>query len=116
MKRLINSFRFAVKGFREALSGQINLRIHLIVSLIVIVAAFSFRVSAIEWSILLLCIGLVISLELINTAIEKLVDMVSPEWKEQAGHIKDVAAAAVLIVSLVALIIGLIIFWNRIPH
>jgi diacylglycerol kinase len=116
MKRFINSFKFAAKGFRAALSGQVNLRIHLCVTLAVIIAGISFRVSPVEWCILLLCMGLVISLELINTAIEKLVDMVSPEWKEQAGLIKDIAAAAVLIVSLVALIIGVIIFWHRILY
>jgi diacylglycerol kinase (ATP) len=114
MNRLIKSFRFAIQGFHSALSNQVNLRIHLAVSMGVIIAGFAFRVSATEWCVLLLCMGLVISLELINTAIEKLVDMVSPEWKQQAGQIKDVAASAVLIVSLVALIIGLIIFSNHI--
>jgi diacylglycerol kinase (ATP) len=110
MKRFINSFKFAAKGFRAALSGQVNLRIHLCVTLAVIIAGISFRVSATEWCILLLCIGLVISLELINTAIEKLVDMVSPEWKEQAGQIKDIAASAVLWSSIISALIGLIIF------
>ncbi len=110
MKRFINSFRFAAIGFRSALSGQVNLQIHLCVTLAVIIAGISFRVSALEWCILLLCIGLVISLELINTAIEKLVDMVSPEWKEQAGQIKDIAASAVLWSSIISALIGLIIF------
>jgi diacylglycerol kinase len=110
MKRFINSFKFAAKGFRAALSGQVNLRIHLFAALSVIVAGFAFRVSAIEWCVLLLCMGLVIGLELINTAIEKLVDMVSPEWKEQAGQIKDIAASAVLWSSIVSALIGLIIF------
>ncbi|MFM9840140.1 MAG: diacylglycerol kinase family protein [Cyclobacteriaceae bacterium] len=110
MKRFINSFKFAAKGFRAALSGQVNLWIHLCVTLAVIIAGISFRVSATEWCVLLLCIGLVISLELINTAIEKLVDMVSPEWKEQAGLIKDIAASAVLWSSIISALIGLIIF------
>jgi diacylglycerol kinase len=113
MKRLIKSFQFAIQGFRNALVGQVNLRIHLIASFVVIVTGFTFRVSAIEWCILLICIGIVIGLELINTAIERLVDMVSPEWKEQAGQIKDIAAAAVMIVSLVSLAIGVVIFGNH---
>jgi diacylglycerol kinase (ATP) len=110
MKRFIKSFRFAIQGFLSALPSQANLRIHLIVSLLVIAAGFAFRVSVVEWCVLLLCMGLVISLELINTAIEKLVDMVSPEWKEQAGQIKDIAASAVLWSAIISALIGLIIF------
>lgn len=113
MKRLIKSFQFAIQGFLFALSSQANLRIHLIVSLLVIAAGFGFSVSAIEWCVLLLCMGLVISLELINTAIEKLVDMVSPEWKEQAGQIKDIAAGAVLWSSIISILVGLIIFGSH---
>ena len=110
MKRLIKSFRFAIQGFLSALSSQVNLRIHLAVSIGVVIAGFAFRVSAIEWCVLLLCMGIVIGLELINTAIEKLVDLVSPEWKEQAGQIKDIAASAVLWSSILSAMIGLIIF------
>jgi diacylglycerol kinase (ATP) len=110
MNRLIKSFRFAIQGFHSALSNQVNLRIHLAVSMGVIIAGFAFRVSATEWCVLLLCMGLVISLELINTTIEKLVDMVSSEWKEQAGQIKDIAASAVLWSSILSALIGLIIF------
>lgn len=114
MKRLVKSFRFAFQGFFSALSSQVNLRIHLAVSIGVVIAGFAFCVSAIEWCVLLLCMGLVIGLELINTAIEKLVDMVSPEWKEQAGHIKDIAASAVLWSAVISILIGLLIFGRQI--
>ncbi len=110
MKRLIKSFQFAIQGFLSALSSQANLRIHLIVTMVVIATGFAFHISAIEWCILILCMGLVIGLELINTAIEKLVDLISPEWKEQAGQIKDIAASAVLWSAIISILVGLIIF------
>jgi diacylglycerol kinase len=108
--RLSNSFKFALRGFVVALKEQANLRIHLTISIFVLIAAFVLKVSSMEWLILIICIGMVVSLELVNSAIESLVDMVSPEWREQAGKIKDIAAAAVLFASLLAGCIGLVIF------
>jgi diacylglycerol kinase (ATP) len=110
MKRLINSFGFAIRGFRAAISTQPNLRIHLVASLVVIALGFILSVTVLEWCVLLLCIGLVISAELFNTAIEKVVDMVSPEWNDKAGRVKDIAAAAVLVLAFISLVIGCIIF------
>jgi diacylglycerol kinase (ATP) len=110
MKRFIRSVEFAIKGWRAALQGQPNLQIHLAITVLVVIAGIILNVSTTDWSILLLCIGLVISAELFNTAIEKLVDIVSPEWSERAGKIKDISAAAVLTASVIALIIGLITF------
>jgi diacylglycerol kinase (ATP) len=114
MKRLVSGFRFAIKGFRTAVLGQRNLRFHLVVGSIVIVAGFVFNISVMEWCILLLCIGFVVSAELVNTAIEELVNMISPERKEQAGKIKDIAAGAVLWAAMISALIGVIIFDTRI--
>jgi diacylglycerol kinase (ATP) len=110
MKRFINSIGFAINGWRSALQGQPNLQVHLAITVLVVIAGIILNVSTTDWSILLLCIGLVISAELFNTAIEKLVDIVSPERSEKAGKIKDISAAAVLTASVIALIIGLITF------
>jgi diacylglycerol kinase (ATP) len=110
MNRLINSFGFAIRGFRAAISSQPNLRIHLVASLMVIALGFILDVTVLEWCILLLCIGLVISAELFNTAIEKMIDMISPEWNDKAGRVKDMAAAAVLVLAFISLVIGSIIF------
>ena len=87
-----------------------NLSFHLIASVIVIIAGFVLGITRTEWMIIALCIGVVIAAELFNTAIEKLVDLVSPERHPIAGQVKDIAAGAVLICAAAAAIVGLIIF------
>jgi len=79
-------------------------------ALVVIILAVLFRIRPIEWIGIVLCFGLVISTEIMNTAIEKLVDFVSPQNNDKAGQIKDIAAAAVLVSACVAFTAGLIIF------
>jgi diacylglycerol kinase len=113
MNRIINSFKFACKGIVVAFKEQRNVRIHLAISVFVMLLAYGLRVSALEWAVLLVCIGMVLGIELVNSAIEALVDLVSPEWKTQAGKVKDLAAGAVLIVALMACLVGLIIFGNH---
>ena len=110
MKRLFHSFKFAFHGFWLACKEQPNLRIHLFVSALVVGLAFYLRVSKLDWCILLLCIGLVISLELLNSAIEGFVNLVSPERQPKAGNIKDISAAAVLVAAIISSIVGLLIF------
>lgn len=110
MNRLINSFAFAIKGIRVALREQGNLKIHLSISCLVLVAAYLLKLNIVEWAIILVCIAMVISLELVNSSIEALVDLVSPDRKEQAGKVKDIAAGAVLVAAVIASLIGLIIF------
>jgi len=108
--KLIKSFGYAYQGLIAAIKDQINLRIHLGVAVMVVIAGFYFRLTTMEWALILIATGLVISLELINTAIENLVDLVTLERKPLAGKIKDIAAAAVLVSSVVALVVGLVIF------
>jgi len=114
MSERLQSFRFAFKGIREMLIGEHNSRIHLTTALIVILAGILLKVSALEWVALVFAIGLVISLELINSSLEKLADFVSPGKDELIRKAKDLAAAAVLIASLTSAAIGLIIFLPRI--
>lgn len=71
---------------------------------------FFFGITRTEWIVIILCIGVVIAAELFNTAIEKLVDLVSPERHPIAGQVKDIAAGAVLVCAVAAAIIGIIIF------
>ena len=80
----------------------------------VVAAGFLFRIDAVAWCIILICIGVVIAFEAINTALEHLADAVNPETHPLVGKAKDVAAAAVLIASIVAGIVGIIIFAPRI--
>lgn len=92
------------------LSTQQNVWIHIVVSCLVMVAGIFARLTAVEWCIIVLTISLVLAMEIMNTAIEKLVDFVSPGFHEQAGLIKDISAAAVLLAAAGAVIAGLIIF------
>lgn len=110
MLSFFKSFLYAIKGIRTSLQEQRNIKVQLLIATITIGAGFYFNISEWEWCIILLAIGLVISLEMVNTAIENLVDMVSKEWSALAVKIKDLAAGAVLVASVVAVIVGLIVF------
>lgn len=90
------------------------MRFHFFAAVIVLITAFILRVSLLELCVLLFCISSVIAAELINTSIEVNVDMTMPERNEKAGNAKDLAAAAVLVVSIVSAIIGCIIFLPKI--
>ncbi len=103
-------FVYAWRGLKAALKVERNLMLHTLVALLVIGFAFYFRVSATEWCILLLCIVGVFAAELFNTAIEKLTDAIFPQQDAKAAFIKDVAAGAVLLMSLVAAICGVLVF------
>ncbi|MBE0663552.1 MAG: diacylglycerol kinase family protein [Bacteroidales bacterium] len=106
-----------MKSFAQAFSGlllvfktQVNARIHLLAALVVIILGFYFRVTTEEWCILIVCICGVIGFEVINTAIERLADEVSATYNKNIGIVKDIAAAAVLVVAISAAAIGLLIF------
>lgn len=79
-----------------------------------IVLGFVFKITSTEWCIILLCCGLVLSLEMVNTAIEHLVDLVSPDFNEKAGLIKDLSAGAVLVAAILSAITGLVIYYKYI--
>jgi len=110
MKSFLKSFIYAIHGIWSGITEQLNLKVQIAIAVIVIGAGFYFRITATEWCIILICIGLVIGLEMINSAIENLVDLVTLERKPLAGRIKDIAAGAVLVVSVITVIIGVIIF------
>jgi diacylglycerol kinase len=114
MIKLIKSFGYAIKGMLIALKEQQNMRIHLLAIAVVTFAGIYLGLTAIEWSIIALTIGFVISLEMVNSAIETLVDLVSPEYHKQAGKVKDMAAGAVLVAAIVATVIAIYIFGNKI--
>ncbi|MCX6065048.1 MAG: diacylglycerol kinase family protein [Chloroflexi bacterium] len=114
MKKLLSSFGYALKGMFLVLKEQQNMRIHAVAIVVVTIAGIFLGLSAIEWSVIALCIGSVISSEMINTAIEALVDLVSPEFNQKAGKIKDIAAGAVLLTAIVATVVAVYIFGNKI--
>ena len=104
----------ALDGIEYTTSHEKNFKIEILFAIAVIIAAFVLKVSLIEWTILVFVIGAVLALEMINTSMERCVDLVTKDYKELAKISKDVAAGAVLIMSLFAVIIGIIIFLPKI--
>lgn len=107
---LKQSFQFAFDGFRFALQTQRNLRIQLVVAIIVITLSTFLSMNNIEWAILFLLIALVIVAEILNTAIEKTIDLIVAEYNPLAKTVKDLSAAAVLFIALTAVGVGLLIY------
>jgi diacylglycerol kinase len=110
MKYFLKSFVYAVNGIWSGVADQLNLKVQIGVALLVIGAAYYYHISAMEWCVILLCIAVVLGLEMMNSAIESLVDLVTLERKPLAGRIKDIAAGAVLLVSVISVVIGVIVF------
>lgn len=108
--KLIASFVYAFKGILNVIINERNMKIHLSVLSLVVIAGFLLHISVVEWIACLLCFGAVLSAESFNTAIEKMLDEVSPEFNKKFGDIKDIAAGAVLITTIFSVIIGIIIF------
>lgn len=104
---------FAFRGIVFLLRTQTNARIHLAAAVVVIGAGFGFEITRAEWLAVIAAIGLVWTAEGLNTAIEALVDLVSPEQHPLAGRAKDVAAGAVLLAAIAAAVIGLLVFGPR---
>lgn len=111
----IQSFRHALAGLRVALTEERNLRYHLMIALAVIILGVTFQLDSKEWLLLIVVIGLVIILELLNTVIENLVDLVTNgSYHPLAKKVKDLAAGIVLVASVLAVIIGLLLFIPKI--
>jgi diacylglycerol kinase len=110
MHKRINSFKYALTGIKTAIKDEPNLKFHFLAMILVFILGFWFDISLIEWSIIILTVGFVITSELLNTAIEEIVDSFTNSDHPGAKKAKDVAAGAVLISSITASIIGLLIF------
>jgi len=114
MKRILTSFQHAFEGLLTLWKEEPNARIHSLAVIIVILAGIFFEVNKWEWLMLTLMMGLVITAELFNTAIERIMDHVTPEKHPKVKVIKDLSAAAVLVLALTALVVGGIIFFPKI--
>ncbi len=113
-KNLFDSFRHAFNGLIFGIKDTRNLKVDILVALIVIIFGFVFKITLIEWTVIILCISMVISLELINSAIEEAVNLAMPNIHPIAKISKDVAAGAVLFSAIASGIIGIIIFLPKI--
>ena len=109
IKSRIKSFSYAFQGIKTFFQTQHNAWIHALAGFGVIVLGIVFKLTIPEWCWLIFAIGLVFITEMLNTAIEFLTDLVSPEYNPLAKKVKDVAAGAVLFAAIIAVIIGLII-------
>jgi len=105
----LKSFAYAFAGLWQATLRERNLRLHYLAAAAVVLLAAWLRINRLEWALLTLIIGAVIAAELFNTSLEAVVDLVSPEYHDAAKFAKDTASAAVLTLSLAAVIIGLLI-------
>ena len=110
MKTFSRSVLFALQGIKQFFSRDRNGKIQTVIGITAIVLGFTVSLSSFQWLLVLFCIGLVISLEMINSAIERYCDLVTTDFHPGIKVIKDVAAGAVLVASIMSLIIGLIIF------
>ncbi|SMC62785.1 diacylglycerol kinase [Pedobacter africanus] len=109
MSRFIKSFGYAFSGLGHAIKTQLNFRVHLLALALVTASGYWIKLTITEWLWIIGAAGMVLVTELLNTAIEVLTDLVSPELHPKAKIIKDVSAAAVLVAALTAVAIGLII-------
>lgn len=114
MKKIRNSFKYAIEGIWTSFKTERNMKIHIFIMILVIIAGIILKINKSEWIISIILFAIVIGSELFNTSIETIVDMVMPEKNEKAKIAKDVSAGAVLVVAIGAAIIGLVIFVPRI--
>jgi diacylglycerol kinase (ATP) len=114
MSRFIHSFGYAFRGVRSAFSNERNCRIQLLVAVLVVLVSWYLGLSPIEWSVIVLCIGLVIGMEMFNSAIEKVCDRITREQDDYIRYVKDIAAGAVLWTSIASALVGVIIFLPKI--
>ncbi|AST92614.1 diacylglycerol kinase [Sutcliffiella cohnii] len=107
---LSKSFFFALEGFMYVLKNERNIKIHIIIAIFMILLSLYLNISKIEWVVLFLIIGGMVVIEIINTAIENVVDLVTEEFHPLAKIAKDVAASAALVFAVVAVVVGIILY------
>ena len=112
MKKQLKSFGCAIKGFFGAVCSEGHLRFHLVAAVYVLVFSSFYNFSAAQWAVLIILIALVIAAELFNTALENTCDAVTKEQNANIRRAKDMAAGAVLVLSIAAAAIAVIFFWN----
>lgn len=110
LKRLISGFKYALLGLLHILRSERNARIHLVIACVVLAVGLYLQVSPAELAAIFFAIIIVFVAEVLNTAIEKTLDLIEPEFNGKVAIIKDMAAGAVLVAAVGAIIIGVVIF------
>lgn len=116
MKTFLKAFYYASSGFSYTFRTQLNFRVECFMAVLVCGLSFYLDISAMEWLWIIAAIAIVLIAELGNTAVETLVDLVSPDFNPKAGIVKDISAAVVLTAALMALITGMVILLPRLIH
>jgi len=110
VKGRLKSIGFAVRGAIKLITTEHSVMVQSSIAVIMIVAGFYFHISREEWMMQVLAFGLVLAVESLNTAIEKIADFIHPEFHSRIGFIKDIAAGAVMFAALAAIVVGLLIY------
>lgn len=110
---LLSSFRHAIDGLRHVVLTERNARIHLVAALMVVLCGAWLRLGTLEWALVIVAIALVFAAEMLNTVVERVVDLITSEHHPIAGHAKDVAAGATLVTVIAALLLGLVVLGPR---
>ncbi|WP_022752820.1 diacylglycerol kinase family protein [Butyrivibrio fibrisolvens] len=113
---LYKSFGYAFEGIFNTIKDERNIKIHLVVTTLVIIFGFILKISLSEWFVCILLFAIIIPLELVNTAIEAVVDLASKDYNPLAKKAKDAAAGAVLVAAILAAVIGGIIFFPKLYY
>ncbi|HOZ74549.1 MAG TPA: diacylglycerol kinase family protein [Flavobacterium sp.] len=108
------SMGFALKGAVKLLTTEHSVMVQASIGVLMVVAGFYFEISMTEWMLQTLAIGLVLGIEGLNTAVEKIADFIHPEFHEKIGFIKDIAAGAVFFAAMTAIAIGLMIYMPKV--
>lgn len=113
LRKLYLKFKVAFEGLKEGMTSDFSIQLQLMFSVLAIIIAFIFRFNEIEWAIWLICIGLVVTLEFLNSAFEQMLDRFDPSYHALTKRAKDLGAAAVLVSALISLVIGLLFMFKH---
>ncbi len=116
MRKVLKSFVFAGRGIKYCFKEEVNFRVHVLASIIVIAAGCFFSISLTEWLFIIACCTLVLAMEMLNTAIEKTCNLISTKSYPAIKFIKDVSAGAVLVCAIGSVLVGAVIFIPKLGH
>lgn len=111
IKRLLKSFHYAYKGMVMVISEEQNIKIQITLGILVFFLGICFQITRLEWIFLFMVSGLVIILETLNSAVERVADVLKPRINTYVKEIKDIMSAAVMISALLAIGVGVLVFW-----
>ncbi len=116
MMKVLKSFVYAWRGIKYCFKKEVNFRVHVLACIVAVAAGSFFSISSTEWLFVIACCTLVLAMEMLNTAIEKMCNIISKEFHPAIKFIKDVSAGAVLVCAIGSVVAGAIIFIPKIVH